>query len=266
MSDSATEPTVRPFESEDGERVSELVGSSMTTSYALSPGEIETLREEEFTPEAVAERAEDDATEALVAETDGTLAGYVETDTSGDGGTVRWLHVDPERRGRGVGSALFDRAVATAEEGGGDARAVVLSANTAPGQFFERFDFEQVDEETVTMGDDERVQYVYAAGGQEASEAGSSEPAASEETGDVTDVDLPETVTTDDGETLEVGDDPLQGTENAFVPTYRDDEHHGFYCLNCKSTEVAADSMDRLRCQECGNVHKTDSDYDGSYL
>jgi ribosomal protein S18 acetylase RimI-like enzyme len=266
MSDSATEPTVRTFESDDSERVIDLVERSLTTSYALSPGEIESIREEEFTSTALAERADEDATELLVAETDGTLSGFVETYVPDDGGTVRWLHVDPECRGRGVGSALFDRAVATAEEGGGDARAVVLAANTEPGRFFERFDFAQVGEETAEVGDEERVQYVYAAGGPEASEAGRSEPAASAETGDVTDVDLPETVTTADDETLQVGDDPLQGTENAFVPTYRDDEHHGFYCLNCKSTDVAADSMDRLRCQDCGNVHKADADYDGSYL
>ncbi|MUV58318.1 DUF5816 domain-containing protein [Halogeometricum sp. CBA1124] len=61
----------------------------------------------------------------------------------------------------------------------------------------------------------------------------------------------------------------MSGTEGAFVPTYLDDglnEEYGYYCGNCDSTDVSIDSMERLRCANCGNTRKPDEGYDDAYL
>lgn len=281
------QPTVRPAEADDAERIRDVVNSSMTADYALSPEEIETIVETEFSADAQADRFGSDDTVALVAEIDGegddgpVLAGVVEATTEGDEGTVRWLHVDPERRGRGVGSTLFERARSELEEGGADdVRASTLAANTSSGAFFERFDFEKIDERETDIGGEEIVEYVF---GERA------EPADDDETGDAEGIqstgggldeeveadegdgdagEFPDTVTAD-GEEVYVGDEPFRGTEGQFVQTYVDPdrtERFGYYCLNCESTNVQMDSMERVECGNCGNTRKPDDEYDGSYL
>ncbi|MFC6723934.1 DUF5816 domain-containing protein, partial [Halobium palmae] len=90
-----------------------------------------------------------------------------------------------------------------------------------------------------------------------------------EETGDGADaLDAPDTVTAD-GEEVYPGDDPFEGSEGQFVSTFRDPgrtERFGYYCLNCESTDVSMDSMEQIRCENCGNTRKPDDDYDGAYL
>lgn len=271
------EHTLRRAESDDIERVRELAESSMTTSYALSPNDIEQIVEEEFGKEEQQRRLDSDEYATFVAESgeDGVISGVVIVD---DDDTIRRLHVDPERRGAGIGTQLFERAAEELDDRGeSDARAVAMAANNTAGAFFERFDLEQVRERTLEIGSRETVEYVYAEDG------GGRTDAESEGTTDVADADddsggkvsgevdtdeFPETVESD-GQTVYVGEDVLSGTEGAFVPTYLDDglnEEYGYYCLNCESTDVSMDSMERLRCGNCGNTHKPDDDYDGSYL
>ena len=69
----------------------------------------------------------------VVAEDDGEVVGFVEAEPDN---VVRWLHVDPERRGLGVGTALFERAVSEIEDRDDEPRAITLSANTSSGAFF----------------------------------------------------------------------------------------------------------------------------------
>jgi ribosomal protein S18 acetylase RimI-like enzyme len=304
-------PSVRPAEPEDADRLRGIAESTMTADYALSPGEIETVLETEFDPEArrerLAEEGDEPTTFVAVVEDDAdgetVVAGFAEVDTDADDGTesgaVRWLHVDPERRGLGVGTALFEHA---RNEFDGGVRALALADNTASGAFFERFDYGRVEERSVELGDVEVVEHVYAEGAQaddgngsgSESESGSGsgddgagetevqgrdavggldEKVGDEEADGIAAADdapdLPDTVSPGDRETAYVGTDPFQGTEGGFVQTYVDPdrtEPHGYYCLNCESTDVTMDSMERVRCESCGNERKPDDDYDGSYL
>lgn len=266
------EPNVRAAESSDDDRIRELVESSMTTSYALSPEDIRTVLEAEFGDEARAERREDDDAFAFVAEVDDVLSGYVGGSVDGDEGTVHWLHVDPERRGQGIGTTLFERATSELrDQGVENVRLTSIGANMEGEAFVEQLGLVQIEEREVDIGGRETVEYVY----EQSDDADSSEASESETpSGDAEstvskeDVDFPDTVTVD-GEEVYLGDEPISGTEGPFAQTYTDadrTEKHGYYCGNCESTDVSIDSMDRLKCAECGNTRKPDDDYDSSYL
>lgn len=271
------QPTLRTAESGDVDRICELTGSSMTAEYAMSPVDLQTIGEAVFDPEVLGQRLDTDETLAYVAELDDPegidedtlVAGYVEAGVTDDGaGEVRWLHVDPERRGQGVGTALFEHVREELDDRNATpARALALADNTSSGKFFERFGFEQTDQRNVDYGGRESVEYVYTEGGD--SVDGSAPAGATDEASPENPVaDAPDSVTTDDGESLSVGDDHLQGTEGGFLPTYKEgssEERYGFYCVNCGSTNVSVDSMDRIDCADCANRRKPE-EYDGSYL
>ncbi|MFB6207181.1 MAG: GNAT family N-acetyltransferase [Haloglomus sp.] len=260
--------TVRGAERNDIARIREIARDSLTSSYALSPDDIETIVEVAFAEDALAERLDDAAASVLVAEAEEEdVAGFV---TSADG-EIEWLHVDPERRGRGVGTALFKHAVETLEDETDTVRAATLAANTSSGAFFERFDLERVAERQTELGSLELAEYVYAPSGAEEEESDSgreAETAESAEPMERDDLDLPDEVEVD-GRTLTLADESLPGSEGGFVVTYTDEdenEEHGYICANCESMDVTVDSMNRIRCGNCGNTHRPKEKYDGSYL
>lgn len=300
------EPSIRSAERDDADRIHEIASSRMTADYALSPQDIEAIVDAEFDPDELRDRFDREGITAFVAEIDaedGTvLAGFVEVgdddgDDDGDD-AIRWLHVDPERRGQGVGTALFERALEELSSRGVDEpRALALEANTSSGAFFERFDFAQADQREVEFGGSDLVEYIFAEGasGDDAAGAGSPDAGAESDSDaadesdqadadsddadaaasapdaerDVEAADLPDSVTAEEGKTVAVGDEPIAGNQGGFVPTFVDDdrtEQYGYYCLNCESTDVSMDSMERIRCENCGNTRRPDEDYDDSYL
>ena len=268
------EPTVRAAEAQEVDRLREIAQSSMTSSYAMSPDEIEGIVEEEFGEDVLREEIETAEVGPFVAEVEGVLAGFVDIASDTDTPTIRWLHVDPERRGLGVGTALFERAVSEIRDRGGDPRAVTLSSNTSSGAFFERLAFERIEERQTELAGIDVIEYVYAEEGTD--EPADSGSATSEEadgdadsTPDIEDVDLPEEISTEEGETVYPGEELIEGAEGPFVATYTDEElteEYGYYCLNCESTDVSMDSMDRIKCENCGNSFQPGETYDASYL
>ncbi len=268
------EPTVRSAESDEAARIREVARSSMTASYALSPDEIEGIAEEEFGEEALRERVGGDEHDLLVADVDGVLAGFVVISVEGEETTIRWLHVDPERQGLGVGTALFERAVSEIEDRGGEPRAVTLSSNTSSGAFFERMAFERVEERQTELAGIDVVEYVYALEGtEEPADSGSASDdeadGDAESTPDIEDVDPPEEIPTEEDGPVYPGEELIAGDEGPFVATYTDEgltEEYGYYCLNCESTDVSMGSMDRIRCENCGNAFQPGETYDASYL
>lgn len=254
---------VRAAESDDVDRIREVADSAITASHGLSPQDIETIVTEEFDADPLGQKLDDEGTVVLVAESDedGAVAGVAEGRHRDGVPVVQWLFVDPERRGRGHGTALFEAAVDELE-GDGAVRATALSSNQEGGAFYERFGYEQVDERDVDTGGESVYEQVYA-----------PEDAATEQSDADEDVEFPEsgTVTTDDGELHVDRDEGRAGTDGPFFAVYADedgDDQYGYYCGNCGSLDTTMDEMERVECMECGNVHKPDGSeqYDESYL
>lgn len=266
---------------DDADRIRELVRSSMTTSYRLSPEQIESVLEDQFSDDRLTALAEDADGVALVADDGAELeervvAGVVVGEVVDGVGEIRWLEVDPEHRGAGLGTSLLESAVEAFRERDVDhVRATTLEKSTEGEQFLERFGYVRTEERTIELGDETLVEYVHT----EPSAADDDDATDSAKT-DAGEVDFPDTeisdgvrtAATDDGQRVYLDtDDESSGTEDSFFATYTDEEftdRYGYYCANCGSLNVMADDMDRLECGQCGNSHATRSGatYDDSYL
>ncbi|MCC6563994.1 GNAT family N-acetyltransferase [Candidatus Uhrbacteria bacterium] len=85
----------------------------------------------------------------LVAETDGAVNGYCRLDARADGGWLLSVAVDPEMRGRGIGSALVREALIQVPSGD-KVYAEVLTSNPASRSLMEKMGF-QLERETETV-------------------------------------------------------------------------------------------------------------------
>ena len=274
----------------DTGRVSELARSTMTTAYALSPQQLDTIFEERFEEGPLTDAIESEDRVVLVAE-DGEsevdeepeIVGFVLGERREETGELRWLFVDPEHRGKGVGTELYDAGTeALSEDDASHITASVLEANTQGGTFFERVGLEEADDRQAEIGEQSFVEFVYAEpsvvdAADDESADGTDQPDS--DATDLTDADLPGTETredttiarTDDTEVYLDREDPKSGTDAPFVVTYTDADHterHGYYCGNCGSLDTVVDESEQIECSDCGNSHTPRSGevYDGSYL
>lgn len=55
------------------------------------------------------------------------------------------------------------------------------------------------------------------------------------------------------------------GEKAPFYAAYRDEERYAWLCGNCRTLDVAADTMGRLECSDCGNTHSP-TEWDAAYL
>jgi GNAT superfamily N-acetyltransferase/ribosomal protein S27AE len=241
-------------ETDDGETVRDIAGRSMRASYSLSPDQIEAVVHEAFGDDRVRERSAAEDEVLVFAEADdepvGFATGHV-TDT-GDG-EIGWLFVAPEARGQGIGTELFEEVEQELEGRGADTvRAAVLSTNEEGEQFFEQFGLEQVGTREMDVGGQDFATHVYGPHGD----------------GDDQELHRPDSVTTGDGETVYTGGEELAGKQAPFLVLYTDEDHteqYGFFCTNCGTMANAADGLDRVDCDTCGNESRPD-EWDGSYL
>ena len=247
---------VRPATREDAGSIRAVAETSLQTSYSLSPVEIETILERVFGEEVLADRLKTGDGATFVGEChdesdDPAVAGMAEIDADS---TLRWLHVDPEFRGRGLGTTLFERARAEATRRNDPPTARILQAAAEGGGFLERFGLERSGTDVLEFDTEEFTEQVYTVMG-----GGSTpnEPA----------VAVPSAVSVGDREVALDGDGSVPGTEAPFFPLFEqtDDRRYGFFCSNCGRHDVAGDGLDRLECEHCENVHRADS-WDDAYL
>ena len=288
---------IREPTSSDVDRIAELVESAMTASYRLSPRAIDQIAANRFGPDTLRDHVEDGDTVTRVAELEPgddddagidepLVVGYVEGTVDGDVGELRWLFVDPEHRGRGIGQDLFEAGREGLEAAGaGTIFATTLEANAEGEGFFEALGFDRIGERRIDLGDESLVEFVYAEPDADVDAiSDASETDESADSGDTKtptdELELPDTeteegtttATTDDGQRVFVDlDDRTSGTAGPLFRTYSDADHteaYGYYCSNCGSLAVSADTADRLECQSCGNDSATRSteDYDDAYL
>ena len=266
----------------DAGRIQELVESSMTTSYRLSPQQITAITDDQFAEDSLSRKLDGSETVLRVVETGedmegDVIIGVVEGRVEGSEGEINWLFVDPEHWGKGIGSELFETMAETLRDRDAEGvRATVLEANSDGHQFVERFGFERTDERDVEIGDESLVKYVYAeSGAAESDEDGAEEGDAEDSSADLPGTEThggTTTATTEDGQRVFVNrEEEESGTKDSFFVTYTDedyDEQFGFYCSNCGSLQTLMDNMDRIECQNCGNSHASRGDeaYDETYL
>jgi len=241
-------------ETPDGELFRDVAGRSIRASYSLSPEQIEAVVHETFDDDRLAARSEREDAVVVVAEADDEPAGFATghvTDT-GDG-EIDWLFVAPEARGREVGTQLFEEVRAELEARGAETvRAAVLSENEEGEMFFEQFGLERAGSREEEIGGQEFAVHIYGPHGDEVDEK----------------LHKPDTVATRDGDTVYTGDEELSGKQAPFLVLYeRADltEQYGFFCTNCGTMANAADGLDRVDCDTCGNESRAD-EWDGGYL
>lgn len=256
---------------DDRQAITDIARRSMRASYSLSPEQIDAVVEEAFAPDALAEKGNNDDIILVVAREDGEPVGFAE---GTDDATIRWLHVVPESRGQGVGTRLFDtlyERVATDDS----ITAHVLAENQEGAAFFERFDLEPVEDNQIEIGGQRLVERVFADTTKTGHEPGEANGGASSDestrAGDATDdrdADIPDTLSVDGHERSIDREDPESGTLGPLFPVFEDpalEELYGFYCGNCGTFTAEVDEQGRVRCGECGNVHRPD-DWDDAYL
>ena len=248
----------------------------MESSYALSPQQIETVLEAEFAADALAERLSGDDRRIYVAEAEiddeTEVNGFVDVATT-DGTEIRWLHVDPEARGAGIGTALVEHVETELLEAGADLTAVVLEDAVEGRDFFEQFGFTEAGTEWVEFDGEELSATILSTAEDTESET-PSEPS----------VEVPETAAVGD-ETYAVDrESPIPARDAPFFPLRAEgaeaDESdgtdgeesesstpdaEGYFCSSCGSTNVTADGLERLECGDCGNRHRAD-EWDAAYL
>ncbi|MDS0261324.1 GNAT family N-acetyltransferase [Haloarcula sp. S1CR25-12] len=244
---------IRQATTADSDRIRRIAESSFQSSFALSPEEIATVVEECFSADAVDERLDDGWFLVAEAEVDDdvVVSGFLDGTAAG---RIRWLHVDPEARGRGIGSALVEHLV---DDHSDDAPLAweVLDDAVEGGAFCTRFGLTEQGRDWLEIGGHEFGVTVYAEG-ERAEEP--NEPA----------VPVPDTVRAGDEERPLDSDEPIPGREAPFFHLFVSEQResaYGYFCSQCGSTDVSADGLDRLECGSCGNVHLAD-EWDGAYL
>ena len=101
-------------------------------------------------------------TDFLVAEVDGAVVGFTHGIVQGEEGDVLRMYVHPDYQGEGIGSALHERLVERLEDADVERiRALDLASNDAAREFYEKHGFEETDEGTVRIDDEEYAEAVY---------------------------------------------------------------------------------------------------------
>lgn len=135
---------IRAGNKTDGAGIQATAEQSFQTSYSLSPEQIRTIVDTEFTEDSIEEKIRKSDRHIVVSVRNETeIAGFADIGTNGET-TLHWLHVDPDARGEGIGSSLVEEVRNTF---GDSARftANVLREAREGGEFLERFDLYETD-------------------------------------------------------------------------------------------------------------------------
>jgi ribosomal protein S18 acetylase RimI-like enzyme len=246
---------IRQATSDDIAAIRRVAQASLAESYghALEDDLIESVVERWYDPEDLAEDLADGDTYFVVAEDDGEIVGFVQSYVVSRReviGEIDWLHVDPDHRGRGIGTDLL-RALEDELLGVGVERleGSVLVANEMGTEFYEEHGFSPAGERQIHLAGQEFAERVY--------------------------VKFPDSTVDDDleertvnGRTVYVAyDETVRGASGVFHAVYLDRDHeerYGWAC-SCGNVGVVMDTMERLECGECGNKSKA-TRWDAAYL
>jgi ribosomal protein S18 acetylase RimI-like enzyme len=248
---------VRQATTDDIAGIRTVAKRSLSASYPfLSEGSIAEAVEQWYADDPLTETLTESGDIFLVATVNHEVIAFSQSAVLGKSnsiGEIRWLHVDPDYRGRGVGETLYERTEEVLTGQGVErVRGVVLAGNRSGVEFYERHGLELVDEREVTVGGETEPELVF-----ETSSNRVGDSFAEVERHDF------------EGETVYVfADRGEHGSKGDFRPGYTDpdgEEMFGWYCGACGSFDNAMDTMGRIECNACGNVRKP-TRWDASYL
>lgn len=254
MTDTPRNVEIRPMEPGDTDEVRRIARESLTASYGdiLGPETVESAVPEWYGTEAFEDYLESDEMVFVVAVADGEVVGFSQSHVIEEVGKGRilWLHVDPDDRGSGVATALFEHTCEALNDRSIERiTGLVIAENEEGNRFYEDRGFEKLYERTVEIAGETHTENVYGGPG---IEVGELEP----------------TVTADGTEVYIDADESSRGTGGLFYAAYRDAERsarYGWFCTNCESVDNAMDSMGRIECNVCGNRRKA-TRWDAGYL
>lgn len=245
---------VRTADPDDAEAIRRIARASLLESYtsALDEATIDAAVEEWYGGGRLIDLLEMETEHFLVAE-DEEILGFAELTVSDatDVGAIQWLHVDPAHRDEGVGSRLLKAAEnELLDRGVSRVEGAVLSANVDGSNFYESHGYVRGADQEARIAGETFAERRYLRFPED-------EPAA-----------LMEARQTDEGTYYVALDEHEIGSKGDFYVAYTDvhrSEKYGYYCDNCGSINTSMDSMGRVECNNCGNMHKA-SRWDASYL
>lgn len=243
----------------DREAIETVARDSLAASYGsvVDAAAIDAIVAELYGPDRFADRLAGRSDLVLVAVDEaGELVGFV------DGALVNerpltaeiyWLHVAPARRGEGVSDHLLGQFYDHARDRGARrVRGMVLAGNEDGVAYYAAKGFDRVDAREVAVGGQSHEELVY-------------ERALDTEPGN----QVVEAITGPEGRNLFVTlSESERGRKAPFFAVYADGDltdRYGFRCGNCDSLAVSVDSMDRIRCENCGN-ERLAARWDAAYL
>lgn len=158
------EMAVRQAEPADRGTIEDVARRSLRASYSLSPTTIASAVKQWYQPGG--SLVESDGL-VLVAARENEVVGYSESGYQSDEGRgdIRWLHVDPDYRGEGIGSRLLEATRdELADRGVSHLRGRVLADNREGNGFYERHGFELSGQGEVRIDDESYVENIYVDG------------------------------------------------------------------------------------------------------
>ncbi|WP_439025998.1 GNAT family N-acetyltransferase [Haloarchaeobius sp. DT45] len=249
---------VREAKAADAETIRDIASRSMHASYEsfLDATVIDEAISEWYDREELRDQIDDEDVLLLVVEDDGEIVGFSQSELLTNDpleGRLTWLHVEPDARGRGIGSRLLVR---TQEElldlGAERISSAVLDGNEFGNEFYEGHGYEQVGDRTVEIGETEFRENIWRkVDGEEVPEWETLDP-----------------FETEDGTVYVSYSEAARGSQGPFYQAYSDSdrEHkYGWFCGACQSFENAMSTMGEVVCNECGNRRKP-TRWDAAYL
>ncbi|MCU4740136.1 GNAT family N-acetyltransferase [Natronoglomus mannanivorans] len=255
---------LREATEDDLETVRSIAHSSLSSSYSHFLDE-ETIDDavEQWYGESLADDMANEDFLVLVAEEDGEVVAFSQSEFVGDGhntGQILWIHVDPDARGSGTGVRLLARTREELLESGAEhIRATVLEDNETGNEFYDSHGFERSGTIEVDIGEETYTENVFV----------ESESDDDDSDGDGDDSwRALEEVTVDDESVFVSYGEVARGSDAPFYTAYEHENstsRYGWFCGNCDSLDNAMDSMGRIQCNSCGN-HRKATRWDASYL
>jgi ribosomal protein S18 acetylase RimI-like enzyme len=247
---------IRQAETDDVAEIRRVARESLAASYghALDEALIDSVVGKWYGTDDLAGDLADPDTYFVVAESGDELVGFVQSYVVSRRemvGEIDWLHVDPDRRGEGIGTDLLQALETELTDRGVERiEGVVLVENEMGTDFYESHGFTAAGERDIDIGGTRFTERVYLKFPDPRQyDAGMEERSV-------------------DGRTVYVArDETVRGASGVFHAAYMDpegEERYGWAC-SCGNVGVVMDTMERLECNECGNRSKA-TRWDAAYL